>query len=124
MRLSKTSNFSGISKSLMSDDEKKKAEMQYVNDLDSDVKNLFLWSNGRVRFFENIAGSFVTFTSSATPDAENTVAHNLGLIPQGYIVVGRDKAGILYNSTTAFTTTNLYLKCNVASVTFSIYIIK
>ncbi len=105
------------------------------NHVDTDLKNLFLWSQGRVRFGdgsdnsngENIEGQFQVFTSSATPDAENTIAHTLGSVPIGYIVIGQDKAGSLYqkNDTgTAWTSSALYLKCDVASVDFTIFLLK
>lgn len=105
------------------------------NHVDTDLKNLFLWSQGRVRigtgvdgdFGENVEGQFQVFTTSGTPDAENTIAHDLESVPIGYIVVGQDKAGSLYQKSdtgTTWTSTNLYLKCDVASVDFTIFLLK
>lgn len=107
----------------------------YINDLDSDVSNLQLFTQGRVSFGtgvdgergHNISGEFQQFTSSATPDAENTIAHTVGSIPIGYIVMHQDKAGSLYQGPTtgtSWTSSNVYLKCDVASVTFNIFLIK
>ena len=87
---------------------------------------------GRVRFGsptdgyrgENISGEFQVFTSNATPDAEDTVAHTIGAIPVGYIVLKQDKAGSLYLGSTAWTSGNTYFKCNVASVAFTIFLLK
>ncbi len=70
----------------------------------------------------NFEGQWLEFTSSATPDAENAVTHKLNRVPTGYIVGQRDKAGVLYNGTTTWTSSIIYLKCNVASVTFRILI--
>jgi len=105
--------------------------LNQVHALDNDLRKIYDWSNGRVEFGtptdgfrgENIAGRFQTFTTSATPDAENTVAHGLGATPSGaYIVMSQDKAGSLYKSGT-WNSTNAFFKCDVASVTFTVFIL-
>lgn len=107
----------------------------YVADVNSDLTNIFLAISGRIRFGsgadgvagENISGQFQQFTTSATPDAENTIAHTVGSVPVGYIILGQDKAGSLYQlagTGTAWTSSNIYLKCNVASVTFLVFLLK
>ncbi len=70
----------------------------------------------------NFDGQWIQFTSSGTPDAENTVAHDLVRVPTGYIVGQRNKAGVLYNGSTAWSKTNIYLKCNVATTIFRIFV--
>jgi len=103
--------------------------------IDTDLVNLFLLSQGRVRFGgggdgdrgENLSGFFQLFTTSATPDAENTIAHGLGSIPVGFLIMYQDKAGSLYQGPTTGTNwdaTNIYLKSDVASVTFLIFVLK
>ena len=87
--------------------------------LETNLKGIL---NRGINFRENIDCATVDFTSSATPNAENTVAHTLGKIPTGYIVVGKDKAGDLYNGTSAWTGSNVFLKCSVASVTLKIIV--
>lgn len=109
----------------------------YLSDLDKDVKNLELFTQGRVSFGtgtdgergQNISGEFQEFTSSATPDAENTIAHTIGSIPIGYIIMHQDKAGHLYGdpsgtNVTAWTSNNIYVKSDVASVTFNVFLVK
>jgi len=78
--------------------------------------------NRGIIFTDNVDCRSLSFTSSATPDASNTVAHTLGKIPIGYIVVYKDKTGDLYDGGTTWTTTNIYLKSNVASVAFRIIV--
>lgn len=103
--------------------------------IDYEMSQLFTALQGRIRFGtgtdgdrgENISGEFQQFTTSATPDAENTIAHTLGSVPVGYIILGQDKAGSLYQlaaTGTAWTSSNLYLKCDVASVTFLVFLLK
>ena len=75
-----------------------------------------------ILFSDNVDCQLVTLTTSATPDAENTTAHGLGKVPTGFIVYSQDKAGSLYDGSTSNTATNLYTKCDVASVTFKIIV--
>lgn len=70
----------------------------------------------------NIDAVYVEFTSSATPDAENTIPHKLGRVPRGIIVVMQDKAASVYKGTTAWTSSNIYLKVNTASVTIKLLV--
>ncbi len=78
--------------------------------------------NRGIRFSDNVDCVLITTTTSATPDAENTVAHTLGKVPSGYIVYSQDKAGSLYLGGTAWTSSNIYLKSNIASVAFKIIV--
>jgi len=112
--------------------KRKRDKSDDENHVNTDLTNLFLMANGNVRFGtgtdgdrgENIAGEFQVFTTSATPDAENTIAHTMKTAPIGYIVLNQDKAGSLYDSGTAWTSSSIYLKSDVASVAFTVFLIK
>lgn len=78
--------------------------------------------NRGITFDENIDCRLNTFTSSGTPDAENTIAHGLGKVPTGYVIYGLNKAAIVYTGTTAWTSINIYLKVNVASAAVKIIV--
>jgi hypothetical protein len=72
-----------------------------------------------------ITGTFVSGTSPGTANTEFAITHNLGRIPQGYFVGGVNPAGTLYQlagSGTAWTTTQIFVKCTVATVSFEVYI--
>lgn len=108
---------------------------EQVRILQEQVSKLYYLAQGRISFGvgtdgingQNISGQFQQFTTSATPDAENTIAHTVGSIPVGYIVLWQNKAGSLYqgpSTGTAWTSSNVYLKCDVASVTFLIFLVK
>lgn len=71
----------------------------------------------------HIEGQFRVVTTHATPDTEFTVAHDLGRAVVGYFVIRLDKAGVVYDSGTAWTTSNIYLKCNVASVACTLFLL-
>lgn len=75
----------------------------------------------------NIEGEWQEFTSHGTANTEFAVAHGLGSVPLGYMIVSQDKAGSLYqmhDTGTAWTSTNIYLKCSVVSVKFLVFLIK
>jgi len=108
---------------------------EYIRSVDNDLRNLFIMSQANVRFGtgtdgdrgENMAGEFQKFTSDGSADTEFSVTHTLGVVPIGTIVLGQDKAGSLYqlsDTGTAWTSTTVYYKCDVASVTFLVFLIK
>lgn len=84
-------------------------------------QNLKAILDGGISFTDNMDVSIVTYTSNASPDTEDTVAHGLGKVPTGYIPVSKDKAGDVYTSSAA-DATNLKLKCTVASVALKLLI--
>lgn len=107
-------------------------QSQYAKQLDVDVKNIVLLSQGRIRFGgggdgdrgENIAGEFQVYTSNATPDTADSIVHTLGSVPVGFIVVNLDKGAVIYDSGTAWTATTISLKATVASTTATIFLLK
>jgi hypothetical protein len=62
----------------------------------------------------NLDGVYVSYTSNAMPNTEDTVTHNLGRVPIGFLVIERNKAGTVYSSSKAsWSSTKMYLKCDV-----------
>lgn len=105
---------------------------RWVKDVDNDLGNVINALQGRLRFGpnnstmnhgENILGQFITYTTNGTPNTQDTVAHSLGSTPVGYIVVSKNKAGDIYTGS-ASDVSNLYLKCSVASVTVTLFLIQ
>lgn len=68
-----------------------------------------------ISFNDNLDIASISFTSSGTPDAENTVTHDLGKVPEGFIVYDIDKGATVYRGPTSWTKTNIYLRCNTAT---------
>jgi hypothetical protein len=58
---------------------------------------------------------YVTYTSNATANTADSVAHALGRIPVGYIVVNNGNGGVVYNGGVAFSGATISLKCTTAS---------
>jgi hypothetical protein len=71
---------------------------------------------------DNIDGAFGTTSDSGAADTQFTVTHNLNRLPIGFHVVRQNKAGSFYDSGTTWTTTQIFLKCNVANVAATFFI--
>jgi hypothetical protein len=71
---------------------------------------------------DNIDGNFGTTSDSGVADTQFVVTHNLNRVPIGFHVVRQNKAGSFYDSGTAWTTTQIFLKCNVANVAATFFI--
>jgi len=85
--------------------------------------------NGQISFgdslnsiSDNIAGTWVSTTTPAVANTDFTVVHNLGRLPSGWIVAMQDKAASVYLGATLATTTDLTLRCSVASVAVRLFI--
>lgn len=83
--------------------------------------------DGRIQFGdgtnkENLDLEFRDVTSHTTANAEFSVSHTLGRVPGGYFVVKRDKAGVVYDGTTSWTTSAIYLRCSVSSTALRLVI--
>ena len=99
--------------------------------LEQDLSQLFLCSQGRVRFGtgtdadrgENISGEFQVVTTAGA-DTEFTVAHNLGAVPIGFLVVRSDKGGVVYDSGSTWTDSAIKLKCSTATTTLTLFLLK
>lgn len=70
------------------------------------INSLFLAGAG--------GGVFVNYTSNASANTQDTVPHNLGYVPKGYLVINNSNGGVVYTGAPA-DATNLYLKCTTAS---------
>lgn len=105
----------------------------WARDVNSDLETVFLCLSGRIRFGandniinkgENVLGQFVTYTSNSFANTEDVVPHSLGSIPVGYIVVKINKGGVIYTSGTAFTSSNVYLKCSTTSTLVTLFLLQ
>lgn len=102
-----------------------------VRRLQQDLTQVISVLQGRVRFGtgtdgdrgQNVSGSFQVVTTAGA-DTEVTIAHGLGATPIGFIVLRQDKSASFYDSGTAYDATNIYIKCSVATVTATLFVIK
>ena len=72
---------------------------------------------------KNIVGHWAIDYEVPTPaDTEFVITHGLGYVPVGFHVVNKATPLDVYSSGTAWTTQNIYLKCNVASALVNLFI--
>lgn len=70
----------------------------------------------------NVRGNWAKVITPGAPNTEFAVPHNLNYIPVGYDIKRQDKACSVYDGVTAWTKTQIFLKCSVASVTITFFI--
>jgi hypothetical protein len=78
--------------------------------------------NKGLKFTDNFNAEILTIADSGAAGSENTVGHGLKRVPTGFIVTSINKAGIVYLGASAWTSTNIYLKCNAANCAITILV--
>lgn len=76
--------------------------------------------NGRLRFKANLRATGPLTVALTT--AESAVAHNLGVVPTGFLVVGLSANAVVFNGTKAWTGDTIYLRAST-TVTATLYVI-
>lgn len=98
----------------------------YLQRLRRMARNLtFLDADGGItsgRRALNIDGVWVHYVSNGTANTEDTVSHNLQRTPSGIWVSVPDKNAVIYRGTTAWTSTQVFLKASAATVTVDIFL--
>lgn len=102
----------------------------YAGLADKDLTNLFLWTNGRVRFGkavdgergENMDGEFQVFASNSSSTTDVTITHTLGALPMGFILINKNRLSDLAMVTTS--TTQAVFAVGMTSTTFTIFLLK
>ena len=78
--------------------------------------------NGGLKFTDNFNCKESAVSDTGTANTEFAVAHTLKRIPIGYLVIRNNKAGFVYDSSSAFTAENIYLKHSIANAAITILI--
>lgn len=103
-----------------------------IKQVDTDLLTLFTCLQGRVRFGagtdgsggENMAGQWQVVADTGSVNTEFSVTHTLGSVPVGYLVIRINKAGVIYDSGTTWTSSTIYLKCSVANATVTLFLLQ
>jgi len=69
---------------------------------------------------ENLDCQFRLITDSGAANVEFAVTHTLGRIPVGYTVIKNDSNGVIYDGTSTWTTTTIYLRSSAANASMTI----
>lgn len=67
-------------------------------------------------------GRQISLTSNGVANTEDTVVHDLGRVPRGFLVIKADKAGNVYDSGTAWTQSRIYVKSSAATMALTLWI--
>lgn len=137
MIATKTSVFTGIDADRngeLGPDEIKRYGF-YTKNLDADVMRLFTITQGNLSFGptanlkngQNIFGQWVTVADTGTANTEFVVPHTLAfqtrtIVPANYLVTYINKGGVVYDSGTTWTSSNIYLKCSAANAKLNLFI--
>lgn len=78
--------------------------------------------NKGLSFIDNFNAVTVTVADTGVANTEFSFAHGLKRIPTGYLVIRRNKAGVVYDSGTTWTVSTIYLKCSVANVSITVIV--
>lgn len=105
---------------------------EQVNELRTSIDKLYLLARGRIRFGrgndgdrgENISGEFQVISDTGTAGVEFQVAHTLGAVPVGFIVLKNNKNGVVFDGSTAWTSTNIFLTHGAANATITVFLLK
>lgn len=71
---------------------------------------------------QNISGQMVEVLNTGLANATFTVTHNLGRIPLFYDVKYINVNGVVYDSGTAWTKTQIFLKCSIINAHVRLFI--
>ena len=69
--------------------------------------------NGNLDFGDNVRCKIQTVNFLAS-NSDTQIAHGLGYVPTGYIVVGQSATGTVYDGSQAKTNRDIWLKCTAA----------
>ena len=78
--------------------------------------------NGGIKITDNFDAQIITVTLT-TANTEQTVSHSLKRVPNGYIVLSNDKAAIIYDGTSSWTSSAIYIRSSVNSTTVKLLIL-
>lgn len=72
---------------------------------------------------ENIQGKWIDYSSNGVANTDDSVTHDMGVIPVGFIVMVPPLQGAINRGSVAWTTTTVSLRCSAATQTAKIFLI-
>lgn len=101
---------------------------ELVFQVDTATREIIAAVNGNLGFGDgtdddNLVGTWLTYSTNSSAGTEDTLAHNLGVIPVGFLVMVPPVSGVINKGSTTWTTTNIYLTCTGASQTATLYVL-
>ena len=104
-----------------------KPESEFEKSLDQELLSYTLQLagllNGGLKLSDNFNGELVTVADTGGANTENTLAHTLKRVPTGFLVLSNNLGGVVYTGATAWTTTQIFIKCTVANCTLLLFVL-
>ena len=79
--------------------------------------------NNGLKFSDNFNAETKIVADTGVANTEFSISHTLKRVPTGYIAIKNSTSGVIYNGTTSWTTTAIYLRCSVANANITVIII-
>ncbi len=83
-----------------------KDQVRFISQFFDQLKQLL---NGGLTFVDNFASKNVSVTFSAIA-TDTAVAHGLGRVPTGYLVIRKSASMVVYDGAAVWTASSIYLK--------------
>lgn len=103
------------------------AGLPTYEDLVGMVNELKAWKTAQqkatpppVSVTQGLDAKAVTYTSGPQANADDSIEHTLGRVPQGYIVLGQSAPGNLYSGANAPTTNKHFLRSTAPGVQYTV----
>jgi hypothetical protein len=95
--------------------------------MDKIYRQLAKTFNGSIGFgdgtnADNISGAWANVVTPGTTNTDFTIAHNLGRLPVGYLVMEKSAPCDVYTGSVVATKNNITLRASVANVTLRLFI--
>ena len=83
--------------------------------------------NGNISFgngtqIDNIDGCWASATSPMVPDTDFTITHNLGRVPNGFILFSKSGSCDVYLGSVASTKTEMTLRCTDINISLLLFV--
>ncbi len=88
---------------------------------DQNLSQIVSVLNGNINFEDNVNVSIVSFTFSVA-NTNYQVTHSLGIVPTGFIIVGKNISTDIYNGDGVNTKSSIFLKSTVANATVKVMV--
>jgi len=72
---------------------------------------------------DNVGGEWATIADTGIISADVVIPHSLGAVPAGFILMIPPASGFITRSPTAWTSSNIYLRCSAPNQSLKIFIL-
>lgn len=78
--------------------------------------------NNGITFSDNFDNHIETVSDTGNAGEEFEMTHALNRLPEGFLIINKDKACIVYDSGTTWTKEKIFLKCDTANCSIKVMV--